>query len=149
MNPGVMSLTWTDEMAEHVIPELDRAGLRNFGLSTGAMIAFLFGLFFPWVFEVRIPVWPWVLFAILAVMGLAVPDMLRPVYKGWMKFAQVLSKIMTPLVLGIVFYGLVLPMGLIMRVFGNDPMNRDFSQDAESYRVKSQRAERDGIERPF
>ena len=88
----------------HEIPELDRKGLRDFGLVTGAIFVALFGLFFPWLLELNIPTWPWVLGSILAVWGLAAPATLRPLYRAWMKLGLMLSKITTPIVLGIVFF---------------------------------------------
>ncbi len=136
-------------MTEHEIKELDSKGLREFGLTTGGMIALLFGLFFPWFLEFSFPVWPWVIFGILGLLGLAAPNSLRPVYRAWMKLALLLSKIMTPLVLGIIFYGVVMPMGLVMRLLGKDPMKRSMSDDEESYRVESNTPPREGIERPF
>lgn len=136
-------------MIEHEIPELDRKGLREFGVTTGAMIAALFGLFFPWLFDAQYPIWPWILFGILALAGLAVPELLRPVFKAWMKLAHVLNRIMTPIVMGIVFFGVVLPMGLVMRAMGKDPMQRKLLERVESYRVQSERRERESIERPF
>jgi hypothetical protein len=39
----------------HTIPALDRNGLRRFGITTGGIIAALFGLFFPWLLERPIP----------------------------------------------------------------------------------------------
>ena len=41
-----------------VIPELDRKGLREFGLTTGAAVIVIFGLFFPWVLDLAWPIWP-------------------------------------------------------------------------------------------
>ena len=55
----------------HEIPDLDRRGLRDFGLVTGAIFVALFGLFFPWILNVAFPTWPWVLAAVLGVWGLA------------------------------------------------------------------------------
>ena len=57
-------------MADHIIPELDRKGLREFGFVTGGIVAVLFGLFFPWLLGRTIPVWPWVLCAVLIIIGL-------------------------------------------------------------------------------
>lgn len=136
-------------MTEHTIPELDRAGLRNFGITTGAMVALLFGLFFPWLLDLSYPRWPWILFAILAALGLIVPTALRPVYHGWMRFGLLMSRITTPLILGIVFFGVVLPMGIFMRFFKRDPMNRELDESADSYRVASRHATRENLERPF
>ena len=108
----------------HEIVELDRKGLRDFGLITGCIVAALFGLFFPWILETRTPVWPWALAGVLSVWGLAAPMSLQPVYRIWMKLGLLLGRITTPIILGIDFYLLVLPMGLIMRGFGHDPMAR-------------------------
>ena len=44
---------------DHVIPELDREGLRKFGLTTGAVFVAIFGLFFPWILDKNWPTWPW------------------------------------------------------------------------------------------
>ncbi len=135
-------------MSEHEIPELDRKGLREFGLVTGAIVAVLFGLFFPWLLERSIPLWPWVIFGVLGIMGLVVPNALKPVYKIWMRFGLFMSKIMTPLIMGIVFYLVVTPVGLIRRVFADDAMARKFDE-SESYRVPSQKADAENLEKPY
>ncbi len=133
----------------HEIPELDRKGLRDFGLVTGGIIAALFGLFFPWLLESQIPVWPWVISGVLAGWALAAPVSLKPVYRGWMKLGLLLSRITTPIILGIVFYLLIWPMGLVMRLFGRDPMARQLDGAAKTYRVTSHKAPKENMERPF
>lgn len=134
---------------DNTIPELDRKGLRNFGLTTGAMIALLFGLFFPWLLDVGYPWWPWTLFAVLAVVGFVAPVALRVVYRVWMRFGLMMSRVMTPLVLGIVFFGVVLPMGIVMRLFRDDPMARKIEDGKDSYRVMSVKSPPENLERPF
>ena len=138
-------------MATHTwqIPELDRSGLRRFGITTGAMVVALFGLFFPWLLEVDYPRWPWVFLLALTVWSAIAPESLRPVYRVWMRFGLLMSRVTSPLILGIVFFGVVLPMGLIMRLFGRDPMARDMSEDVETYRIKSDTQTVESIERPF
>lgn len=135
--------------SQQEIPELNRKELREFALLTGAILAFLFGLLFPWLFEAHFPVWPWVIAAVLGSWGLVAPMSLQPVYRGWMKFGLLLSKITTPLILGIVFYGLIFPMGLIMRLSGKDPMTRRFDDSLKSYWIKHEKAPRKNVERPF
>jgi len=140
---------------DHVIPELDRKGLREFGLTTGGIVALLFGLFFPWLLErpfnfLNFPGnWPWVLLIVLGAWGLVAPMSLRPVYSTWMKFGLLMSKVMTPLVMGIVFYLLFAPMGLVMRLFGKDAMHRKFDESATSYRIPSTAAPIKNLEKPF
>ena len=136
-------------MANHAIPELDAKGLRSFGLVTGAIIMVLFGLFFPWLLEVGIPRWPWILGGVLGVWGLVHPTSLRPVYTNWMKFGLLLSKITTPIVMGIVFYGVIFPMGLIMKVIGHDPMRRKLDETQATYRVVQDPNAPNLLTRPF
>ncbi len=133
----------------HQITPIDRKGLREFGLLTGAIVAVLFGLFFPWLLERAIPLWPWIVAAVLGGWGLIAPESLRPVYHGWMKLGMLLSKITTPIILGVVFFVVMLPIGLLMRVLSSDPMARKFDADATSYRVASQKTPKENVERPF
>lgn len=134
----------------HAIPVLDRKGYRDFGLVTGAIVAVLFGLFFPWLFDRALPLWPWIIFAVLGSWGLIAPMSLRPVYNVWMKFGLFMGTyIMTPLIMFIVFYGMFMPMGLLMRLFGKDAMARKLDSTAESYRVSSTKAPAKNLERPF
>ncbi len=131
------------------IPELDRRGLRQFALSTGGIVAVLFGLFFPWILDVGFPVWPWVVAALLATWGLAAPASLRPVYRGWMRFGLLLNRIVTPVILGILFFVIITPTSAIMRLFRRDTMARSFDVKAETYRVPSAKRPKSHMERPF
>jgi len=141
-------------MTEHVIPVLDRKGLREFGLVTGAIVAVLFGLFFPWLLDRPLalwppqPLWPWIIFGVLAVMGLVMPMALNPVYKIWMRFGLIMSKIMTPLIMSIVFYIVITPAGFLMKIFAKDPLARKFD-DTDSYRVPSKKAPVENLEKPY
>ena len=134
---------------EHTIPELDRKGLREFGLTTGAAVVVIFGLFFPWVLDVGWPIWPWAIAAFFWLLALIQPLWLRWIYRGWMRFGLLASRIMTPLVLGIVFFVMISPMAIIRRLAGKDPMQRSLDSKRESYRVKSTRSPKQKLEKPF
>jgi len=133
----------------HVIPELDRKGLRDFGLVTGAIVAALFGVFFPWVFERAFPLWPWVILGLLGGWALVAPNSLRPVYRGWMRIGLLLSKITTPIVMGLVFLVIFIPVGLVMRVMRRDLLRRSFDRSVVSYRVPSEHPPKRNLEKPF
>lgn len=135
--------------AVHEIPELDRKGLRQFGLITGGIVAGLFGLFFPWLLQRALPLWPWVVFGILALWSVGAPRTLRHVYRTWMRFGLLISRITTPVVLGIVYFGVISPMALVMRVAGRDPMARRFDKKIQSYRIPSRKVTREHMEKPF
>jgi len=134
---------------DHKIPDLDRKGLRGFGLSTGAAIVVIFGLFFPWVFALNWPVWPWVIAAPLWLLALIYPLWLRWIYRAWMRFGLLASKVMTPLVLGIVFFVIISPMALVRRFLSKDPMQRALDPKQKSYRVQSTKSPKEKLERPF
>ena len=133
----------------HEIPELDRDGLRHFGLTTGAIVAVLFGLLLPWLFELDYPRWPWFVGGILIIWGLVHPPSLKPVYYWWMRFGLLLSRVTTPLVLGAVFYLMITPLSLVMRAFGREGMHTKHPSGQRSYRIPSEQPSKGNMERPF
>jgi hypothetical protein len=138
-----MAISHTD------IPELDRQGLRRFALSTSAIVAVLFGLFFPWLLDVDIPVWPWIVAGVLSGWGLVAPASLRPVYRGWMRFGLLLNRIVQPVILGVLFFIIITPTGALMRLLRRDAMTRSLDEEAKSYRVPSAKRPKSHMERPF
>ena len=135
--------------ASHTIPKVGRKELRSFGVTTGLIVAALFGLFFPWLLERAIPAWPWILCGVLVTWGLIAPVSLRPVYRGWMKFGLFMSRITTPLILGIVFFLVITPMAIFRSLLGRDSMARKFDGGAGSYRVPSKKPSKENLTRPF
>lgn len=130
------------------IPELDASGLRQFGLTTGAIVAVLFGVVFPYFLDLSWPLWPWIVFAVLGIWAIIAPTSLGPVYRGWMRFGMLLSKITTPLIMTLLFVIAIFPGALLMRLFRKDPMRRSFD-DSESYRVKAKQPSVENLEKPY
>ena len=131
------------------IPELDKKGLRDFGLITGALFAGIFGLLLPWKFEWAWPIWPWAIFAVLWVMAFALPRQLEPVYQVWMRFGLIIGSIMSRIILGFVFFLVVTPLGLMMRATGKDPMNRQLDDSLETYREPISENKSNSFDKPF
>lgn len=123
--------------------------LRNFGLITGAITVVLFGLLLPWLFERSLPLWPWVVAAVLWFWALVWPASLDRVYRGWMAIGHVLGWINTRIILGIMFYGLFLPVGMLMRLLGKDPLARSLDKTRNSYRIAHAARKKDHVERPY
>lgn len=71
--------------------------------------------------------------AALGVPGLLVPPLVRPVYVAWMALAFPIGWTVSHLLLGFIFYGVITPIGLTLRLFGYDPMHRAFDPKAETY----------------
>ena len=108
--------------------------LRQFGLLVGGVFTVI-GLW-PAVFRGEsLRWWGMVLGCLLIVLGALVPQSLKQVHGGWMKVGHVLGAINTKIILGIIYYLLITPMGLVMRLMGKDPMHRALTQDVDSYRV--------------
>jgi len=133
----------------HEIPELDARGLRKFGLVTAGMIAGLFGAFFPWWLNAASPGWPWWTSAVLSLWALIAPASLRVVYRVWMRLGLLLNRLTTPVIMGLAFFVVVTPMGLIMRGVGRDPLARRFEAGAKTYRIMSGKGPKHDMERPF
>ena len=134
---------------KHAIPELDASGLRKFAFTFGIIICLLFGLLIPYLFNYSWPKWPWIFAAIVSLWGGLLPKTFNIVYQVWMRFGLLMSKITTPLILGILFYIIITPAGIIMRIIKKDPMQRKFDADAVTYRVLSDETIKTEFERPY
>ena len=64
------------------------------------------------------------------------PVILKPVYRVWMTLAVVMGFIMTRVILSVVYYLVMTPIGLAMRLFGKDPMHRRIDPEASSYWIE-------------
>ena len=122
--------------------------LRNFGLIVGGI--FLVIGVWPMLWRAEgVRMWALVLGGILALLGLIAPVLLAPVFKVWMRVGHVLGWINTRIILGILFFGLITPMGVVMRLFGWDAMRRMLVRDAQTYRVVRQRRPPSHMTRQF
>jgi len=81
------------------------------------------------------PHWPWLLGAGLFFLltGFVAHSLLRPVYVAWMKFAHVLGWINTRVLLGVFFYLVLTPAGLLARAFGKDLLDLKIDGDSQTY----------------
>lgn len=129
--------------------EINIKGLRNFGFLTGGLTAILFGLVLPWLFTYSKPTWPWIISFLLIGCALVWPLGLRPIYKVWMKIGHILGWVNTRIILGLIYYLIILPIGMIMRLVGYDPMERKKNQSSKSYRKKSNKYLKNDLERMF
>ena len=134
--------------------DMTPAELRKFGLVTGAIIIGLIGCFLPWLKGGLDKMLHWLAYAgpvggILIVWALAHPASLIHFYKPWMKLAEGLGFINTRIILSILFYGMFMPMGFIMRLSGKDPMERKIDATLDSYRVTRNNPARNHMEKPY
>lgn len=67
---------------------------------------------------------------LLVVGGAVVPGQLGPVYRAWMQLGLLLSKVTTPLFMGLVYFLVITPMGVVMRLAGRNPMRHEAKDDS-------------------
>jgi len=115
-------------------PAATRKELRQFGLLVGAIFTVI-GLW-PLVFRGEpLRLWAIGIGGLLIAFGGILPQLLAPVHKGWMWVGHILGWINTRILLGIVFYALVTPIGLVFRLMGKDTMRQTLSESSQTYRV--------------
>lgn len=73
--------------------------------------------------------------ALFAAAALMAPQSLAPLNRIWFRFGLLLHKVVNPVVMGLIFFGAVLPIGLLMRLCGQRPIPSGFDRDAASYWV--------------
>jgi hypothetical protein len=114
--------------------EIDKKQLRSFGLMVGGIFAGI-GVW-PLVIHSAEPRWWTLILAGLLLLPAAIyPHSLVWPYKGWMALGHVMGWINTRIILGIVFYLVVTPIGIFRRWLGKDPMGQHLRPDLDSYRM--------------
>ena len=131
------------------ISKTEKRELRKFGLITGLIVALLFGLLLPWMFSKPSSKWSWMVSSVLLIWALIAPSTLKIIYNVWMRIGLVLGWLTTKIVLSIVFYFVVTPMGLLMKIFREDPMRRKIDKEAVSYRRASVKPPKERMERTY
>lgn len=137
----------------------NRQELRKFGLLFALMLTVLFGVLLPFLrygpamgwpmMDGLGPQWPWMAATAIAAWALIHPRSLHLLHGPWMKFARVAQWVNTRIILMILFYVIILPIGLLLRLFGKDSMHRKFESKVGSYRVAADPRDNKHMEEPF
>ncbi len=130
--------------------DVTKTDLRKFGFIMGGMFALIFGGLLPWIFNAESwPRWPFIVLVVFWALALILPESLRKVNEIWIKIGNVLGWINSRIILGVMFYLLIFPIGLLLKVFGKDAMNRKLESDTDSYRRISKQRDPKHLEKPF
>ena len=106
---------------------------KSFGIVF--FVVFLLISFYPLLNNESIRLWSLIVSTIFLILGILNSSLLSPLNKLWFKFGILLGKIISPIVMGIIFFLVVTPIGLIMRLFGKDVLNLKYN-DYKSYWIK-------------
>ena len=106
---------------------------RSFGIVF--FILFLLISFYPLLNGENISVWSLIISLIFLVLGIFNSKILSPLNRTWFKFGIFLGKIVSPIIMGIIFFAVVTPTGIVMRLFKKDLLNLKLNNN-KSYWIK-------------
>ena len=108
---------------------------RNFGIVF--FIVFLLISLYPIINNEDIRIWSIIIALIFFILGIINSNLLSPLNKIWFKFGLQLGKIISPLIMGLIFFLVVTPIGLIMRLLGKDLLNLKLNKNKTYWVEKS------------
>jgi len=110
---------------------MKRSSEKSFGILFFIVFAII-GLY-PLLSFNFVRVWALVIALIFLVLGLTKPSVLKPLNTGWIKLGEILGKIIAPVVMLLVFFIVITPIGLMLRLFGKDILGLKFSEKVKTY----------------
>lgn len=107
---------------------------RSFGLTFAAVFGIVSGLAV-WRGWLGGELWKYTLGISLGLLifVLTVPIILRPLNRAWMRFGELLHRIVSPVMLGLIYFVVISPVALFFKITGRDELRRKYDIDAESY----------------
>jgi hypothetical protein len=127
----------------------DTRELRQFGLGLSLLLVAAFWALLPWLGDRPRPYWPLVAGGVVAALALARPVAILPVYRLLVPVTRVLGLVNTWLLLGAVFFGILLPVGWVLRRLGRLEYLTRFDPGTGSYRIEVSRDHAVRLEEPF
>ena len=106
---------------------------RSFGIVF--FIVFLLISIYPLINNEDIRIWSLFVSIVFLVLGIVNSNILSPLNKLWFKFGILLGKIISPIIMATIFFLVVTPIGLIMRIIGKDLLNLKYSHN-KSYWIE-------------
>ena len=106
---------------------------KSFGIVF--FIVFLLIAIYPLINNGELRIWSLIIAIIFLILGLINSKVLTPLNKLWFKFGLLLGKVVSPLIMGIIFFLVVTPTALIMRIIGKDLLNLKFN-NKKSYWIE-------------
>ena len=106
---------------------------RSFGIVF--FVVFLFIALYPLIHDKEIRIWSVIISLIFLISGLLNSKILTPLNRLWFKFGIFLGKIISPIIMGIIFFLVVTPIGLIMKFLGKDVLSLKYNKN-KSYWIE-------------
>ncbi len=106
---------------------------RSFGIVFS--IVFLLIALYPLINGENLRLWSLIISIVFIVLGIINSNLLKPLNKLWFKFGLLLGKIISPFVMGIIFFVVVTPIAILMRLLRKDLLNLKFNKN-NSYWIR-------------
>jgi len=132
-----------------IMHDIDDNTLRSFARVMSLALIFIFGLFLPWIWEYPWPVWPWVAAGLLMFTGMIRPALLRGFHDRWHRFAEVLGRFNSRIILGLIFFVLITPVAALLRILGKRPLAQKSREHDGSFCQPTTPRDKSHFEKPF
>ena len=106
---------------------------KSFGILF--FIVFLLIALWPVKDSESIRIWPLIISLLFLILGIINSKFLTPLKKGWIKLGEILGKFIAPVVMGFIYFVVITPIGILLRLFGKDLLNIKFNKN-KSYWIK-------------
>ena len=131
-------------------PDHSIKALREFAYTMAAAFILIFCLVLPWIFSRTIPHWPILIASVMLLQAYLYPASLIPVQTIWVRIGIVLGWINTRIILAIIFFVLLTPLGWLQRKRGKLGYKTGFESNTQSYKItRTQRLTAKDLENPF
>tara|TARA_B100000963_G_scaffold345389_1_gene349446 strand:- start:782 stop:1162 length:381 start_codon:yes stop_codon:yes gene_type:complete len=114
-----------------------KSSVKSFGILF--FLVFLIVGLWPLLNDKDIRIWSVVLSVLFLLLGLTKSKILIPLNNYWIKLGEILGKIVAPIVMLVVFLGVVTPMAFLVKLFGKDLLNLKFNKKTNSYWLHRQK----------
>ncbi len=118
--------------------EIKLGSNKSFGIVF--FIFFFIISIYPVLYSEDIRIWSLIISFSFLVLGLINSRLLTPLNRLWFKFGILLGKIISPIVMGIIFYLVVTPTGLILKIFKKDILNLKFNDNKSYWKIKKNKS---------
>jgi len=100
---------------------------RKFGWTFAALFLLIGAFYHPWLIALA---------GVIAIITLTRAEWLAPAKHAWMKFGELLNKVVSPVVMGVIFFGIFTPVAIVMRLAGRDALAMRLDKTLPSYWVR-------------
>ena len=109
---------------------------KSFGILF--FLVFLLIAIWPVINSEPIRIWSIIISILFLILGITNSKILTPLKRGWIKLGEILGKVVAPIIMGFIYFIIITPIGILMRLFGKDLLNIKFNKN-KSYWIKREK----------